>query len=251
MIDIETFISNLQTTHQLTPAQTRQLLDAFEGCGIQTFGLFLSNTLKENAYQQMVDQQIPSPVKMLPIVCTDSNLRSCKTKNSNGWKTTHSDSDIDKIINIAGDQVYRRHHQPIYLGTESRKKVSNIIKKSHCLQNLENNTLLALTGENTKLLPVQEVIKEICDIKENKQDEQLQIYDDMSSDEISTEDESSEEVLPEWNADISYDDITDCSVSYYCDMESGNVFKKDGNHDYVGKRVYDDNMNLFYVQYKK
>ena len=42
MSSYETFISNLQTTHQLTPAQTRQLLDAFEGCGIQTFGLGVS-----------------------------------------------------------------------------------------------------------------------------------------------------------------------------------------------------------------
>ena len=50
--------------------------------------------MKKNQSEQVEQGLLPT----MPIVCTDGNLRSMKEYHENGWVTTHSDSNIDKMI---------------------------------------------------------------------------------------------------------------------------------------------------------
>ena len=50
----------------------------------------------------------------MPIVCTDGNLRSMKEYHENGWITTHSDSNIDKMIDISNDQIYDSENTKVF-----------------------------------------------------------------------------------------------------------------------------------------
>ena len=116
MLDIDTFIQNLMTTHRLDNEKTSLLLESFKTCGLISYGNNLSRTLKENCYQQIKDMEKDSKgIKMIPIVTTDSNLRSYKEKSANGWKKADSDKRLNDIINISNDQIYKNHKEPIKL----------------------------------------------------------------------------------------------------------------------------------------
>ena len=73
----------------------------------------------------------------MPIVCTDGNLRSMKEYHENGWKSTQSNSSIDKMINISNDQIYASENTMVYISTKDRKKIYNRIKQDNSLVNLE------------------------------------------------------------------------------------------------------------------
>ena len=47
----------------------------------------------------MIDNKKVLPI--LPVVSTDSNLRSHKEKTHDGWKTQYNDQNLSKIISIA------------------------------------------------------------------------------------------------------------------------------------------------------
>ena len=98
MIDMDTFIHNLQTSHKFSMDQTKNLLKMFRNCGLMSYGNCLSHVLKENCYQQMKDINSQRPVRSLPIVCTDSNLRSYKEKTNGMWKTQYNDQNISKSL---------------------------------------------------------------------------------------------------------------------------------------------------------
>ena len=86
MITVDDFITNLQTTHKLTPVQTKLLLTTFQACGINSYSSCLSKTLKDNCYQQLMSTIADSSnslsltpaihqAKLMPFVSSDSNHR--------------------------------------------------------------------------------------------------------------------------------------------------------------------------------
>ena len=89
----------------------------------------------------------------MPIVCTDGNLRSMKEYHENGWQTTHSDSNIDKMIDISNDQIYESENTKVFLNSKDRKKIHNRIKKDNTLINLEEikKNYLKKTGNISNL----------------------------------------------------------------------------------------------------
>ena len=108
MLDMDTFIKNLMTSHKLDSEKTKLLLESFKTCGLISYGNNLSRTLKENCYQQVKDMDKDSQgVKMIPIVTTDSNLRSHKEMHEDGWRKVDNDKKLNEIINITNDQVYK------------------------------------------------------------------------------------------------------------------------------------------------
>ena len=214
MIDIDTFIKNLSTSHILKEAQTRLLLDIFNSCGVASYGNCLSKTLRENCYQQIKDMGMNSNgIKMLPMVATDSNLRSHKEMHTDGWKKVDNDKKINEIISISNDQVYRNHSEPIYLNSKERKKVGNIIKKDHGINELEK------MGDT----------KYLC-------------YEEENEDKIDLS------LLPEYDNNLYLDKITDCGREYIYD-KNDNVFTIENDHKYIGRRLYDDKFKLYYVDY--
>ena len=244
------------TTHRLDNEKTALLLESFKTCGLISYGNNLSRTLKENCYQQIKDMEKDSKgIKMIPIVTTDSNLRSYKEKSASGWKKSDSDKRLNDIINISNDQIYKNHKEPIYLDNKDKKKVQNIIKKDHGIGELskqleedKSNTISSINNET--------------DIFCNEENEQKLIeeyinYSENSEDELITY-EINEDVNPVFDGESEYRTIIDCGNEFIYDLETNNVFDMD-NKKYIGKRVHDENCPFskhksngcwYYVDYK-
>ena len=47
-----------------------------------------------------------------------------KEYHENGWITTHSDSNIDKMIDISNDQIYDSEKTKVFLSSKDKKKRS-------------------------------------------------------------------------------------------------------------------------------
>ena len=111
MIEMEKFLYNLQHTEQLTHREREMLLMAYKDNGIELFARSFSHIMKENCRRQLLKEGLPD-FPMLPLYCSDGNLRSHKEKDSKGWKTHYDNQSINTMINISSDQVYQTHHHP-------------------------------------------------------------------------------------------------------------------------------------------
>tara|TARA_Y100000589_G_scaffold330570_1_gene380655 strand:+ start:749 stop:2017 length:1269 start_codon:yes stop_codon:yes gene_type:complete len=230
MIDIDTFMGNLMTSHRLSNDQTRTLLDMFKTCGTTSYGNCLSRTLRENCYQQIRDMNKDSKgIKMLPIVTTDSNLRSHKEKHENTWKKIDNDKKINDIITISNDQVYKNHNEPIYLDNKDMKKVGNIIKKDHGINELEKHYKEL---EYKTEISDDEISKKYLEYMEDDDKEDESIYESEEEDK-----KIEENILYDKNK--RYSKIIDCGKNYIYDIENLYVFNE--KKEYVGVVVHDEN----------
>ena len=84
---------------------------------------------------QQVEQGI---LPTMPIVCTDGNLRTFKEYHQGGWKSTQSNSSIDKMIDISNEQIYKTEYTKIFITPKERKKIHNRIKMDNNLINIED-----------------------------------------------------------------------------------------------------------------
>ena len=133
MQTIENFLENLKNKYQLSITDRKCLLETFNECGIDAFAETFSIIMKKYQSEQVEQGLLPT----MPLVCTDGNLRSMKEYHENGWKTTYSDSNIDKMIDISNDQIYASENTMVYISTKDRKKIYNRIKQDNSLVNLE------------------------------------------------------------------------------------------------------------------
>lgn len=137
MIDMDTFINNYQNDYKLDTEQTQRLLDSYQLNGLRSYSLCLSKTLKENCQKQLKDLGINIPDGLIPLVSTDTQLRSFKVKGENKWETCKSDSDLIKLIVISNDQVYNNHQFPIFIIGPDRAKVANYIKADNAIREVK------------------------------------------------------------------------------------------------------------------
>jgi len=146
MISMEKFLYNLENTEQLTHHERDLLLMAFKENGIELFARSFSQIMKENCKRQLIKEGL-SEMHILPLYCSDSNLRSHKEKESQGWKTHYDNTSINKMISISSDQVYESHRQPLVIIGRHRDKVFKQVKKDNHSQS-EKVPLLIDTEEN-------------------------------------------------------------------------------------------------------
>ena len=137
MIEMEKFLYNLQYTEQLTHHEREMLLMAYKDNGIELFARSFSHIMKENCRRQLLKEGLPD-VEMLPLVCSDGNLRSHKEKGHEGWKTHYDNHSINKMINISSDQVYQSHQYPLFIDGRNRKKVYKQIKQDNHAQKIKD-----------------------------------------------------------------------------------------------------------------
>ena len=94
---------------------------------------YVANTfciiMKKNLVQQIEQDILPT----MPLVCTDSNLRSVKEYHKDGWKSTQSNKSIDQMIDISNDQIYESEKTKIFISHKERKKVYDKMKKDNSL----------------------------------------------------------------------------------------------------------------------
>ena len=75
----------------------------------------------------------------IPMVCTDSNLRSVKEYHKDGgWKTTQSHKSIDQMIDISNSQIFESENTMMYINQKQRNKIYTRMKQENSLLSMEN-----------------------------------------------------------------------------------------------------------------
>ena len=136
MIAMEQFLNALEHTHQLTIQERKDLLNAYYDCGIDVFARNFSYIMKENCKRQLESQGIKD-MKLIPLFCSDGNLRSHKEKQLNGWKTSYDNQSINHMINISNQQIYDTYHKLVPVSGRERNRVFNEIKKNNHQNNFK------------------------------------------------------------------------------------------------------------------
>ena len=135
MIAMEHFLKSLEHTHQLTLEERQDLLNAYHECGIDVFARNFSYVMKQNCKRQLEDQGIKD-MKLIPLFCSDGNLRSHKEKQLDGWKTSYDNHSINQMINISNQQIYDSYQKLVPVSGRERNKIYNEIKKDNHQSNL-------------------------------------------------------------------------------------------------------------------
>lgn len=130
MIAMEQFLTNLEQTEKLTLQERENLLSSYQECGIDVFARNFSYVMKQNCKRQLENQGIKD-MKLLPLFCSDGNLRSHKEKLVGGWKTHYDNHSINRMLNISNDQIHQSYQQIIPVSGRERSKIYNEIKKDN------------------------------------------------------------------------------------------------------------------------
>ena len=136
MIEMEQFLYNLEHTEQLTHEECASLLYSYKDNGLEMFARNFSHIMKENCKRQLLKEGIQG-MELLPLYCSDGNLRSHKEKHPSGWKTHYDNHSINTMINISSDQVYKSHHQSMMIFGKQRNKIYKQIKQDNHSQKIK------------------------------------------------------------------------------------------------------------------
>ena len=134
MIAMEKFLYNLEHTEQLTQEERQKLLMSYKDSGIELFARSFSHIMKENCRRQLLKEGLPE-MNIIPLYCSDGNLRSHKEKGNQGWNTHYDDHSLNKMINISSDQVYESYRKSLMIFGKERNKVFKQIKQDNHSQN--------------------------------------------------------------------------------------------------------------------
>lgn len=130
MIAMEQFLYNLEHNEKLTLEERNNLLISYKENGIEVFARSFSYIMKQNCKRQLENKGI-SDMKLLPLFCSDGNLRSHKEKDSDGWKTHYDNKSINQMLNISNNQVYEIHNEMIPIIGKERTKIYKEIKRDN------------------------------------------------------------------------------------------------------------------------
>ena len=130
MIAMETFLKSLENTHQLTLQERKDLLNAYNECGIDVFARNFSYIMKQNCKRQLESQGIED-MKLLPLFCSDGNLRSHKEKQLDGWKTLYDNQSINQMLNISNQQIHDSYQQIVPISGRERTKIYKEVKRDN------------------------------------------------------------------------------------------------------------------------
>ena len=134
MIAMEQFLYNLEHTEQLTQEEREKLLISFKDSGIELFARSFSHIMKENCRRQLIKEGLPD-MGLIPLYCSDGNLRSHKEKGEQGWNTKYDDQNLNKMINISSNQVFQSYRKPLVIFGKDRNKVFKQLKKDNHSKN--------------------------------------------------------------------------------------------------------------------
>ena len=141
MIAMDKFLHNLQHTEQLTEKERQHLLMSYKDSGIELFARSFSHVMKENCRRQLLKEGLPE-MDIIPLYCSDGNLRSHKEKDAQGWTTHYDDHSLNTMINISSEQVYQSCRKPLMIFGKERNKVFKQIKQDNHSQKDNKNKLI-------------------------------------------------------------------------------------------------------------
>ena len=132
---MEQFIENFKTKYKLTDRDRKCLLNTYNECDIGLFSDTFFHMMKKYLIKQIDSDILPT----IPMVCTDSNLRSVKEYHKDvGWKTTQSNKCIDQMIDISNNQIYESENTMMYMNQKQRNKIYTRMKQENSLLSMES-----------------------------------------------------------------------------------------------------------------
>jgi hypothetical protein len=161
VLDIHTFIDNYRDKYGLTNEQAYTLLENYKNNGINTCISNLVYYLKKSAinqYKELKGQDLEMDNVMLPFILSDMSLREHYEKSVDGsWNKTTTLDNINKIVSITDDHIYKHHQEYMYLNGQQKKRVVNGILKESAYASLpqlncdfyKSNIDAPLEGETT------------------------------------------------------------------------------------------------------
>ena len=133
---MEKFIENFKTKFPLTEKDRKILLNTYSECDIGLFSDTFFHMMKKYLVKQIGEDILPT----IPMVCTDSNLRSIKEYDKDkGWKTTQSHKCIDQMIDISNKQIFESQNTMMCLNQKQRNKIYSRMKQENSLLSMEKD----------------------------------------------------------------------------------------------------------------
>ncbi len=135
VIDINTFLKNYNDSYGLTSDQTKILLENSENDGVTACISGIIHYLKKSAVKQYKDikgEDIAMENIILPFLLSDKCVRDHFEKSSdNNWDKTTMIDNIQKIISITNNQVFKHHNKYMNFNVSQRKRIINgLLKQS-------------------------------------------------------------------------------------------------------------------------
>ena len=84
----------------------------------------------------MIDNKKVLPI--LPVVSTDSNLRSHKERLKNGWDTLYDDKYLERMLSIINNRMCDLKRRVIFISKKNKNKVFSRLKKNTSMGELMN-----------------------------------------------------------------------------------------------------------------
>ena len=133
VIDMSTFINNYANNFGLTKEQTETLLYNYQTSGINSCISSLVFYLKKSGvlqYKDIFGEDISMKDIILPFLLSDQSIRCHFEKCNDKWNKTTSTDNINQLINITDDHIYKHQQQYLALNGLEKKKIINGVLRS-------------------------------------------------------------------------------------------------------------------------
>ena len=150
VIPMETFLYNMEHKYLIPEQDIEAILYANDNLKIDDVADRIVKTLIANCKRQVKDMGLIDDKKVLPIMpvlCTDSNLRSHKERLKDGWDTLYDDKYLDKMLSIINNRMCDLKRRVIFISKKNKNKVFSRIKKNISMGELIN-LQKEINGEN-------------------------------------------------------------------------------------------------------
>lgn len=174
MIPIHEFIHNIKNDYRLTLDEAQSLINSRK-VNFTEFCHTFSKLLETKCLQQTKDKGIePNVQNKIPLLTTDSNLRTHNEKTELGWKRVGTTDNLNELYKESERQVF--HHCKEFLGLNQKQKATlyNFIRRTHSMfQHFERSEIQELK-EKQEQIDLQdeelEKIRRMADIARIKKD---------------------------------------------------------------------------------
>jgi hypothetical protein len=196
---MNTFLTNYSESYGLTSDQTKTLLENSENDGVTACISGIIHYLKKSAVKQYKDingEDIAMENIILPFLLSDRCVRDHFEKSSdNKWDKTTMIDNINKIVSITNNQVYKHHNKYMNFNSKQKKRIINgLLKQSgyNMVSKISNQDFYknklektpitsesSLNPEENTIVPQDEEDDSEDDSEENSEEDEDE-YDGMS-----------------------------------------------------------------------
>lgn len=158
MIPIRDFIHNIKTDYKLTNEEAHNLL-ASKKVSSKDFYKEFSKLLDKKCHQQIEDLGItPNIRNKLPMISTDTGLRSHNEKTDLGWKRVTTTNNLKDIYNEYERQVFEITQEIIGLTNKEKNMLYNFLRKEHGIyQHFDPEKLEIIHKKELERIRLQEI----------------------------------------------------------------------------------------------